>query len=48
MVEVNFKNVSKKYEDGFEAVKDLNLDMSYSPTGMRLIAKSGSLIHKKT
>ena len=27
MVEVNFKNVTKKYEDGFEAARGLNLDI---------------------
>ena len=27
MVEVNFKNVTKTYEDGFEAVKGLDLDI---------------------
>ena len=27
MVEVNFKNVTKRYEDGFEAVRGLNLDI---------------------
>ena len=28
MVEVNFKNVTKTYEDGFEAVKGLDLDIN--------------------
>ena len=28
MVSVNFANVSKRYEDGFEAVKGLNLEVN--------------------